>query len=248
MITKNNIMENYTPFIALATGLLEISAFIFFFKAFRHGPRHLKTLIAILFFLAGYQLLEAFNCSYPGFPMMVRLSFIDITMLPVLGVYFTYLTAPANRVNLWRVSLAFWVFAAFFVIYYLISPVSAQLKSCQSFFATYSNESSVYKFYGYYYQLGMLLMVVFSIVNMVNLKNTNDRRLVADFAIGSVLFIVPSILVSGFIEKYYSSMPSVMCHIALILSVFIIKVLYREYKFSLNSSPYNSELKHGLAG
>ncbi len=241
-------MENYTPVIALATGLVEVSAFIFFFKAFKHGSRHLKTLVAILFFLAGYQLLEAYNCTYPNNPLMVRLSFIDITLLPVLGVYFTYLTATSNRLNIWRVSFVFWLAASFFVLYFIFSPASVQIKSCQSFFATYSNSQPVYRFFGIYYQLGMLMMVVFSIYNMVNINNLQQRKLIADFASGSVLFIIPSILISGFVTNYYYSMPSVMCHIALILSVFIIKALYREYKFSLSHSTFGKEVTHELAG
>ena len=120
--------------------------------------------------------------------------------------------------------------ALVFAVYFITTPQSVSLKSCQSFFATYNHAFPMYQYYSMYYQLGMITMVTLAFYNLVYCENIHERKLIADFGMGSVLFIIPSILMAGFIPKFYTSMPSVMCHIALIFSYFIIKSLYREYK------------------
>jgi hypothetical protein len=223
-------MNPYSPYLAILTGLIELAAFIYFFMLFKQSESSLKSLIAILFFLAGYQLLEAFNCMFPGHPFLVRLSFADITMLPALGVYFAYLSAPTEKKIQRYITFVFLGSALFFITYFLSKPTSAVLISCQQFFATYSHPDAIYKYYGLYYQLGMFTMLLMAVRNLVYTNDLFKRKIIGDFIIGSVLFIIPSILISAFVPQYQGSMPSVMCHIALLLSVFIINTLVREKK------------------
>ena len=223
-------MQPYTPYIALITGGIELTAFLYFYKAFKSSSESIKIIIFMLLFLASYQLLEAFNCMMPNHSTLVRMSFVSITFLPALGLRFTYATATHNKNIIKYIAYAFSIAALVFAVYFITTPQSVSLKSCQSFFATYNHAFPMYQYYSIYYQLGMLSMVTFSFYNLVYCENINERKLIVDFGMGSTLFIIPSIIMTGFIPKFYASMPSVMCHIALIFSFFIIKSLYREYK------------------
>ncbi len=225
-------MTQYSPILAITTGLIEISAFFYFSFLFKNMGKEYKILNLILFFLAGYQLLEAFNCVYPYYPVITRLSFLDITWLPALGVYFTYLTSPYKS-KYFKVTSYFFIFLGFvFSITFILNATSTILKSCQLFYATYGNPGNYYHLYGLYYQSGMSLMLIFAINNLISIENKERRMLIADFAIGSALFIIPSVVLTSVIPKFRGSMPSIMCHIALFLCVFIIKALVREKKLN----------------
>jgi hypothetical protein len=218
----------YSPVLAVGTGLLELSAFIYFSIIFRESEKSIKTLNLMLFFLAGYQLLEAFNCIFPHYSFLVRVSFVIITWLPALGVYFAYLSSPIEKKYLKIISNIFIGAAFFFSAIYILNSTSTILKSCQLFYATYKNPGFYYEFYGAYYQLGMLLMLVFTIINTIDENNRDKRMILSDFAVGSALFIIPSIGLIAVIPSLRGSMPSIMCHIAIFLSFFIIKSLWRE--------------------
>ena len=223
-------MNAYSPYLALFTGFVELFAFVYFFLLFKQSESLLKSLVAILLFLAGYQLFEAYNCMFPGNSFLVRLSFADITMLPALGVYFGYLSAPKESKTQRYITFVFLGSALFFITYFLSRPSSALLLSCQQFFATYNHSGEVYKYYGLYYQLGLFSMLLMTVYNLIFTEELIKRKLIGDFLIGSIVFIIPSILITAFIPQYNGSMPSIMCHIGLFLSFFIIKVLVREKK------------------
>ncbi|MBN2695891.1 hypothetical protein JXR93_14620 [bacterium] len=219
---------SYSPILAVGTGLLELSAFLYFSIIFKNSEKSIKILNLLLLFLAGYQLLEAFNCLYPQYPILVRISFLDITWLPALGVFFAYLSSPIEKKYLKITSYVFLGAAFFFSSIYILNSTSTILKSCQLFYATYKHPGFYYEFYGAYYQLGMLLMLIFTTNNMVEESDKDKRKILSDFAIGSALFIIPSITLVAVIPKFRGSMPSIMCHIAIFLSIFIIKALWRE--------------------
>ncbi len=223
-------MNAYSPYLAVFTGLVELLAFIYFFMLFKLSESSLKSLIAILFFLAAYQLLEAYNCMFPGNSLLVRFSFANITMLPALGVYFAYLSAPKESKAQRYITFVFLGSALFFITNFLSKPSSAILASCQQFFATYQHSDQLYQLFGLYYQLGMFTMLLMAVHNLVATQELAKRKLLGDFIGGSIVFIIPSILITTLIPQYQGSMPSIMCHISLFLSFFIIKALIREKK------------------
>ena len=235
-------MNAYSPYLALITGFLEIFAFVYFFLLFKQSESHLKSMISILLFLGAYQLLEAFNCMFPGHPFLVRLSFATITMLPALGVYFAYLSAPKELKIQRYITFAFLGSALFFITYFLSRPSSVVLLSCQQFFATYYHADTLYQFYGLYYQLGLFVMLIMAVRNLVFTQDFKKRLLIGDFVIGAVVFILPSILITGLLPQYQGSMPSIMCHIAIFFSFFIVKALLREKK--IRQVSLNIELSH----
>ncbi|MBN2237628.1 MAG: hypothetical protein JW729_08700 [Bacteroidales bacterium] len=223
-------MNAYSPYLALFTGFVEITAFIYFFILFKQSESQIKSLVSILLFLGAYQLLEAYNCMFPENTFLVRLSFANISMLPALGVYFAYLSAnEESKIQRW-ITFVFLISALFFITYFLSRPSSVELQSCQQLFATYHHEDAFYQFYGLYYQLGLFTMLIMAVHNLVFTQDLRKRMLIGDFIIGSVVFVIPSILITGLFPLYQGSMPSIMCHIALFFSFFIVKALLREKK------------------
>jgi len=237
-------MNSYIPELAVLTGGIEFVAATYFTMLFKDKKNGIKGMILILFFLSGYQILEAINCMGYGNKFLVRAAFADITWLPALGVYTAYSFSPKKFIFLKGIKNMFFLSASFFTAWFILNPSTAILKSCQSFYATYGNSYPVYNYYGIYYQLGMLAMVIFSIRAMVIIEKKRDRALVSEFAIGSIMFIIPSLGVSALVGSVRGSMPSVMCHIAIFLSIFIIKGLLREkveQKISLKDFSWDLE-------
>jgi len=221
-------MNDYIPSLAILTGGIELVAAVYFTLLFKDKKPGVKGMILLLFFLSGYQLLEALNCMGLGNKLLVRLAFADITWLPAIGVYTAYKLNPVKSKVTQNVSRVFMLSAAFFTAWFVLNPSTAVLKSCQSFYATYGNSFPIYTYYGVYYQLGMLLMVIIGIRAMIQIKDARDRSVVADFIIGSILFIIPSLGVTAVFKHLQGSMPSVMCHIAIFFTIFLIKGLIKE--------------------
>ena len=235
-------MNEYIPGLAIITGMIEFITAIYFTMLFKNKKNGIKGLIIILFFLSGYQLLEAANCLGYGSNFFVRLSFADITWLPALGVYTAYSFNPKKSIYLKTTKNLFILGASFFTAWFLLNPSTAILKSCQSFYATYQNSYPVYTYYAAYYQLGMLLMIILSVRAMITIKDTQKRALVSEFVIGSVMFVIPSMIVTTVFSHLRGSLPSVMCHIAIFLSIFIIKGLLKEKSYqnlSLKDTEWN---------
>jgi hypothetical protein len=237
-------MSDYIPGLAIITGSLEFFAAIYFLLLFKNKERGIKGMITILFFLSGYQILEAANCMGYGNKFLVRAAFADITWLPALGVYTSITFNPNKSIISKSIKNMFFLSASFFTAWFILDPSTAILKSCRSFYATYGNSYPIYTYYGMYYQLGMLLMVIFSIRAMIVLEEKRDRALVSDFTIGSIMFIIPSLGVSAVFSSLKGSMPSVMCHIAIFLSIFIVKGLLKEkaeQNLSLKNLSFNQQ-------
>ncbi len=221
----------YMPIVAILTGLFEISFAIFFLPIVKKSKKpNLNVLLMILFLLSSYQLLEAYNCSFNNVPILVRLSFLFITWLPALGIYFSYLSSPNKNIIFRITSYLFLALALYFSFWFMIYGNTAVIKVCKSFIAVYSNRFPMYKFYGAYYQIGLLFMVTFSVINITKEENYNNRLIIQDFILGSLLFIIPSLVITSLFSSYRGAIPSVMCHLALFLGIFIVKTLSREKK------------------
>jgi len=87
---------DYSPVLAIATGLFEFAAAVFTFLS--SGRKRILYPIGLLFLLlAGYQFSEAAVCANPDNLVLSRLAFSDITWLPPLGLWLVYQLSPWKR-------------------------------------------------------------------------------------------------------------------------------------------------------
>ncbi|MBI9104029.1 MAG: hypothetical protein JEY99_16560 [Spirochaetales bacterium] len=216
----------YSPILALLTGSLEIGAATYFLLKIGQKKESFRVIIAILFLLAGYQILEAFNCSRIFNGSLTRLAFADITWLPALGVY--YISRQQEKAAPRIISYFYLGTASVFSIWYLFITQSLALSHCQNVIAVYTNNQPVYLLYSIYYQSGLLMMILIPSFIRSTIEDPKRQMNLRDFQIGTLAFMIPSIGFVLYSELLAKAMPSVMCHFALLLAIFLVRILYRE--------------------
>lgn len=89
----------YSPLLAVLTGLLEFGAGIWVFLGLRFGRKRLLYPLGTIFLLlAGYQFAEVAVCGHLENKFWTQLAFFDITWLPPLGLWLAaQLSPPRNH-------------------------------------------------------------------------------------------------------------------------------------------------------
>jgi hypothetical protein len=227
-------VEGYSPTLALCTAAFEITVAVLAFRSPGSRPI-LRTTGGILLLLAGYQLLEVFLCGHPESSLGARLAFADVIWLPPMGVLLILeLAAPTHRV-LRRLVGSLFVVAAFLATWILLDPGFVRLTICQAVIATYHSASPLYTFYGAFYQLGLFAMMLGAAFGLVHCEDKGLRRHLADVQAGTIGFVVPALLLEVVRPEFSGSMPSVMCHFALVLAIFLARLVLREKRAAVGS-------------
>jgi hypothetical protein len=233
-------MDGYSPILALATGFFETAAAIWTLT--RSGRRDiLRPVAGILLFLAGYQFIEVIACATTHSTLAARFAFADIIWLPPLGMWLVLrLAAPTNKA-LRRIGRGLFVVAASLVICVFVDADFVTRTVCEVVFARYDQPSPIYYYvYGVYYQ-GMLAAVLFGAA--VGLACTEDRvhrRHLADVQIGMLGFMLPTVFTQALVpELGGSTTPSILCHYALILALFLTRLVAREHRRAADTPPAN---------
>ena len=222
----------YDPVLSLTTAGFELLVAGWALR----GPgkkRIVRPASVILTLLAGYQLLEVLTClggmTSGPFP---QLAFIDVTWLPPLGVLLAArLVSPLPRIGRWFTGTMFG--GAFgFSIWIASHPGFASDPVCQLVFARYSHPAGAYLAYTVFYWVGLVGMVFLSAQGSLSGYNGHLRRLSRQLLIGALAFILPSLVTSwsGFLPT--GAFASIMCHYALLLAVFLARLIYHERRAS----------------
>ena len=113
---------------------------------------------------------------------------------------------------------------------------------CTIVFARYSNPIPQFILYCVFYWLGLLSMIILSAVGVKSEYDPHQRRLLKQVLIGTLAFILPSLITVRFIPVKEGVMPSISCHFALLLAVFLFRLIYLERRVS------QSQLQFGTKG
>lgn len=222
-------MNGYSPILALVTGLFETVAA--FWTLTRPGRRHiLRPVGLLLLFLAGYQFIEVVACATTHSTLAARLAFTDIIWLPPLGAWLVVqLSAADNRGLRWAV-IALFAIAAALVVCVFADPGFVTRTVCEVVFARYDQPSPLYYYvYGVYYQAVLAAILVGAAVALARVEDVVQRRHLADVQIGMLGLLLPTVFTQAlFTELDGSTTPSIMCHYALILALFLTRLAARE--------------------
>lgn len=216
----------YSPVLAIVTGTLEIAAAVFFIIKIRQKKNGTLILISILFLLAGYQILEALNCSGVFYGRLTRAAYIDITWLPPLGML--YIAGRQDRQLLRVISYIYLTIALAFSIWYIADADSVRLSHCENVIAAYFTHDVINLLYSLYYQSGILFMAAVPSVIRSRIADAGQKNNLLYFQLGVIFFMIPSLIAVMVSRVFSHALPSVMCHFALILAVFIVIILNRE--------------------
>ena len=218
----------YSPILAMATAAFEI--LVAAWALMGGGDRALlRTTSLILFLLAGYQITEIAICADVGAAgFLPRLAFIDVTWLPALGLVLVgQIYRPCSRL-LRGIGGGMLVAAAGIVLWILVDRAFASASVCSAVYARYTHAMPRFLAYSIYYWLGLFGMVSLSAFGALRTEGGRPRRLLTQVFAGTLGFIVPSFAVSWFVPAAARALPSVLCHFALILAVFLARMIWIE--------------------
>lgn len=222
-------MENgYLPWLSLATAAFEIGAAIWVISGPGRRPVVRWTAL-LLVVLALYQLAEVVVCANPDHRLRSQLAFCDIIWLPSISV--TLLFHYHGNVTGWprtilRVS---YLYCAGICGWVLTHPDLFTGTVCSTVLATYHHDAMGFQLvFGLFYQAGMFAMLLAPLAVMRRSDDPVTRSHAADIQMGAIGYIVPALLTQYFWKTLDPSLPSLMCHYALILAIFLVRASVRE--------------------
>jgi hypothetical protein len=223
----------YSPLLAIITGIIELAAAAWIFLGPRLGRKRIIYPIGLIFLLlAGYQFAEVGVCSRPDLRFFTRLAFFDITWLPPLALWLgSQISRPKLR---WlraaavidfgaALALSVWIFA---------DPRAVTKSVCQTVIAFYAQARTFEVVYGIFYQFSLLLTIFAGVAAMALSDDSVLRKHWANLQGGILGFLLPSIAVRILVFEKPGTLPSVMCHFALILAVSLGFLALRERRHS----------------
>lgn len=226
---------DYSPILALATAAFEIVVVVWAFRGPGERPV-IRTTTAVLGLLACYQIVEVAVCSNVSsagfFP---RLAFIVVTWLPPLGLLLiAQLHRPRSRA-LYGSAYAMLAAAAAIVAWIALDRTFALASVCNAVYARYLHAMPRFLFYSWFYWIGLFGMTVLSGYGAAVCTDGHRRRLLFHVFAGTVGFVAPSVLVSYYVPPARGALPSIMCHFALILAVFLARMVLLEQRAASKS-------------
>ncbi len=169
----------------------------------------------MLVLLQLYQLAEFLICIGVNENITGRIAYTIITFLPPMGYFLS------SKVVGWKFP-DYWIgFAAAtgFSLYYIVTPGSVVLASCNPFYAVYSVHHSFY--YGIFY-IGILVYSIFFLAaHLIFRRNKVDRKSSLFVLIGYLSFLVPMYLMVWVDSYFANKVTSIMCKYALLLAVIL---------------------------
>jgi hypothetical protein len=222
----------YSPILSILTATFEISSAIlgFFFK----GRRAVRFSAAILLLLlASYQIIEAVMCLDPSrFVELARPAFMTVLWLPATGLLLLTFLAPVLHRFLKIYTGIFFTLALGIFVWQLIDKTPVGTSVCLVVFARYNDAMPrlLSLVYGIYYQLGLLSMLTFSALGVVKTADEFARWQIGQLLFGCLAFIIPAMLVTLLFPITEGAYASILCHLALLLAIFIVRILWSEKK------------------
>ena len=223
----------YSPALAIGTAIFEVSVAIWALRGPGRKPI-IRTTSAILLLLAAYQIVEVLVCTRaPVYGFMPQVAFIVVTWLPPLGLLLiAQLSSTQAHVN-YAISYFMLAVAFSIVVWIAFDDRFVSDSVCNIVYAKYSSPLPRFRIYTWFYWLGLFGMVVLSALGVRNSPNSGQQRLLKSVLLGSLGFIVPGVIVTHFVAPAEGALPSILCHFALVLAIFLARLINQERRDSL---------------
>ena len=223
----------YSPALAIGTAIFEVSVAIWALRGPGRRPI-IRTTSAILLLLAAYQLVEVLVCTQaPVYWFMPQMAFIVVTWLPPLGLLLiAQLSSTQAHVN-YAISYFMLAVAFSIVVWIAFDDRFVTDSVCNIVYAKYSSPLPRFRIYSWFYWLGLFGMVVLSALGVRNSPHSGQQRLLKSVLLGSLGFIVPGVIVTHFVAPAEGALPSILCHFAVVLAIFLTRLITQERHDSL---------------
>ena len=225
-------MNGYSPTLSIITAGIEISLAIWAFRS--PGRRNiLVTTGLLLLVLAGYQIAEVFICNQPGVRFLAALAFVDIVWLPPIGLWLIALCTKTERALWIRGAQSTFVMAGALSLWILLDRSFVTGTVCQVVLATYEHGTPFHHIFGVFYELTLGAMVVSAMLGAAKLDDPIGRAHCADIQLGVLAFMIPALFTQLLWKGLEPSLPSIMCHYAIILALLLGRLIARERRHAL---------------
>jgi hypothetical protein len=229
---------DYSPMLSIATGVLEIGAAAWALRG--PGRRYIiQPTAIILLFLAGYQIVEAVFCT-GLLPMtgqlLPRLAFVIVAWLPPTGLLLVARLYPTTSKAFHRYAYAMYAFCALLVAAIALDKYFVSESVCMVVFARYTTPTTLNHFYGFFYQTGLMSMLLISAFGVTQCNDHHQRHLLGQVLLGCIGFIFPALVTVSVIPIAEDALPSILCHFALVLALFLIRLVNIERQYIVNTN------------
>jgi hypothetical protein len=153
---------------------------------------------------------------------------VDITWLPPVGLLYIALVMRRKAYSV--ISAAYLFAGAAFSFWYILFDQSVLLSHCDTVMAVYTSPQPGRLMYGLFYQSGIALLVLIPLLDTKAREASGYGQSLTLFSLGVLGFVVPSVITAVFFVGTQGTLPSVMCHYALVLGVCIGIALIREMR------------------
>jgi hypothetical protein len=219
----------FSPSVMLATFAIE-SLLAVYVLARHSRTRFGRVAGSVLILLATFQFAEYQICRIDAdfLGWWARIAFVDITLLPLAGLYLVSLISSQPHF----LKLGY-VTAAGFIIYFLLVPKSITHAICGGNYVVFNMSNDLYRLFGFYY-FGFLLLGIWESVEKIgSLRSGRSKTTLQWLIVGYLSFMAPMGLAYILFPVTRNAVASVMCGFALMLAfILTFKVLPAQERLS----------------
>jgi hypothetical protein len=203
----------------LATFAIEITLAVYVLWRYKLDEIS-RLVVAILFFLAVFQLAEYMVCGGLGADGLTwsRIGYVAITILPPLGLHLA--VKLANKRLPWLLWLAYGSAAAF-VAFFALAPNSITGNVCQGNYVIFDVAPGSSWLYGLYYY-GWLITSVWLSWQWAKSAGKKAARALSGLVVGYLAFLLPTTTVNLIEPSTLIGIPSIMCGFAVLLAITLV--------------------------
>jgi hypothetical protein len=205
----------FSPLVMIVTCVIELV--LAFYVIYRYKLTVKSQLIlAILFFLAIFQLCEYMISGYYGNPdIWSRIGFVAITFLPAFGLH---LIDTIGKPRYFHLAIIGYALALIASLYFVLVPGSLTSVSMGNYIIFHVAESYDVLYGTYYY--GVIATYLYLARHKMSKADiTRSEKIgLASFSIGTLTFLIPTVIVSILNSETQAAIPSIMCGFALIFA------------------------------
>lgn len=220
----------FSPPVMILTFAIEIALAVY--VTVRYKLNNItKLAVAILFFLAVFQLAE-YNVCEGSFGIdslsWSRLGFVAITMLPPLGLHLATRLARQKQTALLT---AAYTGAGAFAAFFAFSGHGITSQACLGNYVIFKTAPDAIHWYTLHYYIWLIVAVGYALQVSRQVKTIKQSLALKSLAFGYLAFMVPTTLVNIINPATIVGIPSIMCGFAVMLALTIAgEVLPHYYK------------------
>ena len=219
--------NGYLPWLSAVTAAFELGAAVWVLR----GPGRrgvLRLVAALLVVLAGYRIAEVWVCARPEDLLRSRLAFVDVVWLPTMGLHLV--SRLRQRAARWMGGAvrASYAVAAGLSAYTLLSAEGVSGTVCSTVLATYHHSTLFHATFGVFYEVGLLALIYGAATTARDSASPHTRAHATDILLGTLGFVLPAFITQVAWRSIDPSLPSLMCHFAIVLALFLVRLVQRE--------------------